>query len=180
MNKPSWDDVFMALIFVIKQRSIDTSTKHACLIVDENNALLSSGYNGPLRGSNDETIPLTRPDKYKYMEHAERNAIYNAARHGIELKGAKAIISGNPCIDCLRGLIQSGIKEIFWGPVKSNMLDSKNNEIQEIYDNMLENRDVSFQGYNKEEFVDVLISALKDAEKCGIDVKKKIDESFKK
>lgn len=46
------------------------------------------------------------------MEHAERNALYNACRHGTPLQGSIAIITLFPCYDCARGLIQSGIKTI--------------------------------------------------------------------
>jgi dCMP deaminase len=48
-----------------------------------------------------------------YTEHSERNAIYNAARCGIQLEGCTIYISGMPpCADCARAIIQSGIKEI--------------------------------------------------------------------
>lgn len=56
-----------------------------------------------------------RPQKYKYVEHAERNAVYNAARMGIPLKGCTAYVTLAPCADCTRALIQSGIVEVY-GP----------------------------------------------------------------
>lgn len=47
-------------------------------------------------------------------EHGERNAIYNAARHGIKLEGASIYLSGGglPCDDCARAIIQAGIVEV--------------------------------------------------------------------
>lgn len=58
-----------------------------------------------------------RPEKYQWVEHAERNAVYNAAREGVKLKGAKAYLNWEPvpCSDCTRALIQAGIREII-GP----------------------------------------------------------------
>ena len=53
-----------------------------------------------------------RPIKYKYVEHAERNAIYNASRHGTPLENSIAIVTMFPCSECTRALIQSGIKTI--------------------------------------------------------------------
>ena len=53
-----------------------------------------------------------RPEKYKWIEHADRNAIYNAARVGISLEGCKMYLSFYPCIECARGIIQVGIKEV--------------------------------------------------------------------
>jgi dCMP deaminase len=56
-----------------------------------------------------------RPAKYQWVEHAERNAIYNAARMGIPLKGCTAYITLAPCADCTRALIQAGISAVY-GP----------------------------------------------------------------
>ena len=60
-----------------------------------------------------------RPGKYDWVEHAERNAIYNAARMGIPLKGCSAFITLAPCAACARALIQSGIVEVY-GPAFPN------------------------------------------------------------
>jgi dCMP deaminase len=55
-----------------------------------------------------------RPEKYFWFEHAERNAIYNAARIGVSLKNSTIYLtSGLPCMDCARGIVNSGIK-IVW------------------------------------------------------------------
>ena len=56
-----------------------------------------------------------RPQKYQYVEHAERNAIYNAARTGVPLNGCSAFVSLAPCADCARAMIQAGIVEVY-GP----------------------------------------------------------------
>ena len=98
-GRPSWDDYFMALAMVATTRSIDPRTKHGCIIVDKRNRILSIGYNGPLRGALDDNVPLEPPLKYDWMEHSERNAIYNAK---VSLEGATAFITGYPCIDCFR------------------------------------------------------------------------------
>jgi dCMP deaminase len=58
-----------------------------------------------------------RPAKYDWVEHAERNAIYNAARMGTPLKGCRAYLNWepHPCLDCTKGFIQAGIVEVI-GP----------------------------------------------------------------
>ena len=62
----------------------------------------------------DETIPerWDRPLKYDLTEHAERNAIYNAARHGTPLNNSICIVSMFPCCDCARAIIQIGCKMV--------------------------------------------------------------------
>jgi len=55
-----------------------------------------------------------RPEKYFWFEHAERNAIYNAARIGVSLRDTTMYLTcGVPCSDCARGIISSGIKRIY-------------------------------------------------------------------
>ena len=55
---------------------------------------------------------LSRPDKYTWVEHAERNAIYTAARCGISLEGCTMYVDLMPCVDCARGIIQAGLREV--------------------------------------------------------------------
>lgn len=94
--------------------SKDASTKvGAIFLAPESLQILSMGYNGMPRGF-DETKPerWERPQKYLYVEHAERNAIYNACRHGTPLENSIAVVTMFPCSDCMRALIQSGVKQI--------------------------------------------------------------------
>ncbi len=46
------------------------------------------------------------------MEHAERNAIYNAARAGTPLEGCSLYADLMPCMDCARAIVQAGIVEV--------------------------------------------------------------------
>jgi dCMP deaminase len=52
------------------------------------------------------------PRKYKFMEHAERNAIYAAASAGICTREATLYAPWFSCADCARGIICAGIKEV--------------------------------------------------------------------
>lgn len=99
----------------VAAKSKDESTKCGCVIVGPDNEVRTTGYNGMTRGC-DDNIPerSERPEKYFWYEHAERNAIYNAANNGIVLKGSTAYVTGAPCMDCARGLVQSGIEEVVW------------------------------------------------------------------
>lgn len=90
---------------------LDPSTKHGCFCVGEDKSILSAGYNSPPKGSIDQNIPLTRPEKYIFMEHSERNSIYNAAKHGIKIDGSTFYITGRCCSECLRAMINSGAKK---------------------------------------------------------------------
>ena len=140
-GRPDWDSYFMSLCMLITTRSQDPRTKHACVLVDNKHRVLSIGYNGPPRGSIDENIPLDPPEKYLVMEHSERNAIYNC---NCSLEGSTAYISGYPCIDCFRGLLQVGVKRMVWGPIGSHMLTE---ELDDIIQKMLMGRKVYLQEF---------------------------------
>lgn len=109
----SWDDYFMSIARAVSARSKDKSTKVGCVIVGPDNEIRSTGYNSFPRGI-DDVNPLRheRPEKYKWTEHAERNAIYAAARTGTATDGCRAFLPWFPCMDCARALVQAGIKEV--------------------------------------------------------------------
>jgi dCMP deaminase len=94
--------------------SKDPSTKVGALFIYPGTLqILSMGYNGMPRGF-DESIAerWARPLKYQLVEHAERNAIYNAAQAGTPLRDSICVASMCPCNDCARGIIQSGCKMV--------------------------------------------------------------------
>ncbi|KKM61089.1 hypothetical protein LCGC14_1535160 [marine sediment metagenome] len=103
----------------VSKESKDRSTKVGCVIVSPDNTILSTGWNGFPRGVDDkDDAKHERPAKYEWSEHSERNAIFNAAREGIKLKGATAYLNYTPyaiCVPCVRALHQSGIIR-FVGP----------------------------------------------------------------
>jgi dCMP deaminase len=85
------------------------------VIADDDNTVLATGYNGFPRGvDTDEEDRWERPAKYDWVEHAERNAIYNAARKGIKLLGSTMYLpfKAYPCAPCMRAIIQAGIKRL--------------------------------------------------------------------
>lgn len=121
MNRQSWDEYFMGLCVEIAKRSKDRSTKVGAIIVGPDKEVRSTGYNGMPRGVNDEVEDRhERPKKYLYAEHAERNAIFNAARAGISTKGCTLYVTSIPeplpiCSDCARAIIQAGITQVIVG-----------------------------------------------------------------
>lgn len=54
-----------------------------------------------------------RPQKYWYVEHAERGAIYAAAKQGTGTKGGTMYVGWAACCDCARAIIESGISRVF-------------------------------------------------------------------
>jgi dCMP deaminase len=108
-----WDKKFIKLSSHISDWSKDKNKKVGAVIVDSDNIVLSMGYNGIPRDCDDtDETRYERPIKYLFTEHAERNAIYHAARHGVSLKDCKMYVTLFPCADCARAMIQSGITKL--------------------------------------------------------------------
>lgn len=72
---------------------------------------LTEGYNGFPRGVREDLAERqARPAKYAFYEHAERNAIFNLAR--VKLKGAIAVTTETPSVDCCRALASVGVSAL--------------------------------------------------------------------
>ena len=114
-NYISWDEYFMSVALLAAMRSKDPSTQVGACIVDGNNHILSTGYNGFPYGCSDDEFPWDREGeetKYPFVVHAELNAILNA--RGKNLSGSKIYVALFPCNECAKAIIQSGISEIVY------------------------------------------------------------------
>ncbi|HPD32768.1 MAG TPA: deaminase [Bacteroidota bacterium] len=116
MKRPDWDQLYITLCYLIGMRSKDTMTHVGSVVTDADNVLVSTGYNSLPRSvevdSEEKRLSRENDEKYYWIEHAERNAIYNAARRGTILKGCKIYVPWIPCADCARAIIQTGIAEV--------------------------------------------------------------------
>lgn len=111
----SWDEYFMGVALLAAQRSKDPSTQVGACIVNGEDRILSTGYNGFPYGCGDDDFPWDREGdetKYPYVVHAELNAILNAG--GKSLAGARIYVALFPCCECAKAIIQSGIKEVIY------------------------------------------------------------------
>jgi len=110
MIPPDWPSYFIGLAHTISKKSHDEQTQHGCVISDSSNRILSVGYNGFPRGIDDSVLPRTRPDKYPWMIHAERNALANCL---VRPEGATAYVTGQCCNDCIISLYQEGVSTVY-------------------------------------------------------------------
>ena len=111
----SWNEYFMGVAILASKRSKDPNTQVGACIVDKNNIILSTGYNGLPYGCSDDEYTWERTGedtKYKYVVHAELNAILNA--QGKDLKNARIFVDPFPCNECAKAIIQCGIKEVIY------------------------------------------------------------------
>ena len=137
---PGWDEYYLDICKVVAARSKDPHTQIGCVIAGPAHEIRSTGYNSLPRGIRDD-VPerLERPTKYLWMEHAERNAIYNAARCGTPLEGCTLYVEIMPCMDCGRAIVQAGIREVIVSGARMSQYSS------DYYDEHFRNVEVLFQ-----------------------------------
>ena len=113
----SWDDYFMGVALLAAERSKDPNTQVGACIVDDQNRILSTGYNGFPKGCSDDDFPWNRDSscgetKYPFVVHAELNAVLNA--RGKNLEGSRLYVALFPCNECAKAIIQAGISEVVY------------------------------------------------------------------
>lgn len=113
----SWEQYFMAVAMVAAERSKDPSSQVGACIVDGENKIVSTGYNGAPRGYDDDKCMTWEREgqfldtKYAYVCHSELNAILNSPR---SVKDCRIYVTLFPCNECAKAIIQSGIKEVIY------------------------------------------------------------------
>lgn len=115
-NYITWEEYFMGIAILSALRSKDPSTQVGACIANDDNKVVSIGYNGMPQGLNDDQMPWGHGEglesKYLYVCHAEFNAILNSQISN--LKGTKIYVTLFPCNECAKAIIQTGIKEVIY------------------------------------------------------------------
>ena len=95
--------------YELAKQSPDPSTQNGVLLLNGNDQVLRASINNFPHGIANKPERLERELKYKYVEHAERNVIYGAARAGFKTEHLTLVCPWMPCCDCARAVIESGI-----------------------------------------------------------------------
>lgn len=129
------DKQYISLAKEVSRWSKDPSRKIGAVFVNDDGVILSQGWNGFPRGFDDsKEIYENRETKYKYIIHAEMNAIYNAARIGMSLNNSTLYCWGLPvCSECAKALAQVGVKRVVWDaeePVPNRWSKSSHDSVE--------------------------------------------------
>ncbi len=109
-----WDEYFAIIAEAAAQKSKDPKCQVGAVIVSADNIVLTTGFNGLPRGVHDDPKILDDVyEKLKVVCHAEQNAIINAARMGISVRGASIYTTKFPCLACCNAIIQAGMTRIY-------------------------------------------------------------------
>ena len=115
MSIGKWNIRFSELAKHVADWSKDTSTKVGAIIVNpEEKNPISMGFNGFPARVNDSILERNeRPLKYFYTQHAEINAISNAAKNGGKTMGCEMYVNFFPCSSCAGAIVNAGISRLF-------------------------------------------------------------------
>lgn len=114
-QRVSWHEYFMNIAEQVSTRST-CSRKHVGAVVVHDRTILSTGYNGSLRGAPhcDEVGHDIENDHCVRTVHAEANAVAQAAKHGIQIDQAEIYVTASPCLTCFKLLANAGITKIYY------------------------------------------------------------------
>jgi dCMP deaminase len=133
-----WDERFIQAARTVASWSPDPSSKIGAIAVSQQFLPLSWGFNAFPRHLPLEEADVDREKKYKWIVHAEMNAIYNANREAVSLRDSTFYIWGiPPCIECAKGLVQVGatrIVSVVYPEVSQHWLDSFKNDSMTLFD----------------------------------------------
>jgi dCMP deaminase len=107
---------FIEIAKVIGTKSKDPSTKVGAVIVDSENRIISTGYNGFISGNNEKLMTFERPMKYHLTIHAEMNALLFAKQ---DLTNKIMYVTHSPCSECLKHILQSRIRKVYYSELYS-------------------------------------------------------------
>jgi dCMP deaminase len=110
-----WDLRFLELAKHVASWSQDPSTKVGAIVVDEFLTVKGMGYNGFPRGVKDTPDRYNdRDTKYKFVVHAEVNALINAnsSVRGCTMYVWPTLMQPPACPECCKSIIQHGIQRM--------------------------------------------------------------------
>lgn len=127
---PTWNQYFINIAEVVATRSKDPNTQVGCLIINQNNHIVGTGYNGMIQGIEETETLWQRPIKHDYVVHAEANAITHCL---VPLKGNKLYCTLYPCKNCAKLIATAGLKSVFYKHHSLNGNDYLDTISQEIF-----------------------------------------------
>ena len=120
-QRPSWDEYFMEMAELARQRST-CLRRHVGAVIVKDNRVIATGYNGVPRGIRhcEETgclrqqlnVPSGKMHELCRGLHAEQNAIIQAACMGSSIEGGTLYCTTQPCVICTKMIINAGIKRV--------------------------------------------------------------------
>ena len=119
--RPTVDEYFMIMAMHASSRGSCIRRRVGCILTDDKNHVLATGYNGPPAGTHncdvewpEEGCARDSKGSCSLALHAEQNAILYATKNNVSMEGATLYVTLSPCIACARVIFTIGIKKVFY------------------------------------------------------------------
>ncbi len=119
MSRPTWDAYFSKIARDIAVRSTCTRHQFGAVIVNEKQEIVSTGYNGVVRGAPHCSDTFCIKDEQGIESgmghgicpavHAEQNALLQSGRNSVQ---STLYVNAFPCKICARLIVNAGIKRV--------------------------------------------------------------------
>ena len=111
--RPAWDEYFLKLAMLASERATCPRMHCGCVIV-KNNHVLATGYNGSVAGQPhcEDVGCLVENNHCIRTNHAEINALVQAANQGDSVEGSTIYITNLSCTTCAKAMIAAGVKRV--------------------------------------------------------------------
>jgi dCMP deaminase len=115
-QRVGWHTYFMNIARQAATRST-CDRKHVGAVIVRDKTILSTGYNGSIRGLPhcDDVGHMMDAGHCVATVHAEANAIIQAAKNGVRIEGAELYTTASPCWNCFKLIANAGIRRIYYG-----------------------------------------------------------------
>ncbi|BAG13731.1 deoxycytidylate deaminase [Candidatus Endomicrobiellum trichonymphae] len=120
-SRPSWDEYFMKLAWLVSERSTCVR-HHVGAVIVRDKRILTTGYNGAATDMQDcislgclrNTLNILSGQRHEICRaiHAEQNAIIQGGYHGINIKDSTLYCTHSPCVLCAKITVNAGIKRV--------------------------------------------------------------------
>lgn len=114
--RQSWQEYFMKIAKTVATRSTCDRAYVGCVLVNKNNRIVATGYNGSISGD-DHCLDVghyLRDGHCIRTIHAEMNALLNSAKDGVSVKNTICYVTHFPCLNCTKSLIQAGVTKVYY------------------------------------------------------------------
>ena len=145
-----WDEYYLNIAETVATQSKDPSTKVGCVIVSEDNYIISTGYNGFIRKCDENFMTFEKPLKDLLSVHAEMNALINTKS---SLKNSIVYCTHASCENCLKHLVQAGVKKIIYKHSNTNGNYLVGDRLEAIK-RIIKATNIEFKNINGKSFLD--------------------------
>ena len=103
---------YMTAAYQQAAKSPDPSSQNGAVLVSGHNIVAAGHNNLVYKGDDAEKLIEDREWKYRNVNHAERGAIFNAARNGQMTAGTWMFCPWAACMDCAIAIIEAGVTHL--------------------------------------------------------------------